>query len=57
DTGVLPPTAPLARPAAEVIAELAAGARPEFPVTIAIQREDEAVTGEMTVVWTLRPNA
>lgn len=50
-------TATLGRPAAEVVAELDAGGRPEFPVTIAIQREDEAVTGEMTVVWTLRPNA
>ncbi|OAH15489.1 hypothetical protein STSP_10910 [Streptomyces jeddahensis] len=49
-------TASLGRPAADVIAELDAGQRPEFPVSIAIQREDGAVTGEMTVVWTLRPN-
>ncbi|MEU3408470.1 DUF4442 domain-containing protein [Streptomyces sp. NPDC006670] len=55
--GVVTATATLGRPAAEVVAELDAGGRPEFPVTIAIQREDEAVTGEMTVVWTLRPNA
>ncbi|MFD8795958.1 DUF4442 domain-containing protein [Streptomyces vinaceus] len=55
--GVVTATATLGRPAAEVIAELDAGGRPEFPVTIAIQREDEAVTGEMTVIWTLRPNA
>lgn len=33
------------------------GERPEFPVTVAIQRADGAVTGEMTVVWTLRPNS
>ncbi|AJE86981.1 MULTISPECIES: DUF4442 domain-containing protein [Streptomyces] len=49
-------TATLGRPASEVIAELDAGGRPEFPVSIAIAREDGAVTGEMTVVWTLRPN-
>ncbi|MFB9518162.1 DUF4442 domain-containing protein [Streptomyces purpureus] len=55
--GVVTATATLGRPAADVIAELDAGERPEFPVTIAITREDGAVTGEMTVVWTLRPNA
>jgi hypothetical protein len=49
-------TATLGRPAVEVVAELDAGERPEFPVTVAIQRADGAVTGEMTVVWTLRPN-
>nr|MDT0526660.1 DUF4442 domain-containing protein [Streptomyces sp. DSM 41633] len=27
------------------------------PVAIEIQRADGAVTGEMTVVWTLRPNS
>lgn len=42
---------------AEVVAELDAGKRPEFPVAIEIRRADGAVTGEMTVVWTLRPNA
>ncbi|MER5709778.1 MULTISPECIES: DUF4442 domain-containing protein [unclassified Streptomyces] len=55
--GVVTATATLGRPAAEVVAELDAGQRPEFPVRIAITREDGAVTGEMTVVWTLRPNA
>jgi hypothetical protein len=54
--GPVTATATLGRPAAEVVAELDAGQRPEFPVTIAIQRADGAVTGEMTVVWTLRPN-
>ncbi|MFF1813518.1 DUF4442 domain-containing protein [Streptomyces sp. NPDC058251] len=54
--GPVTATATLGRPAAEVVAELDAGQRPEFPVDIAIQREDGAVTGEMTVVWTLRPN-
>ncbi|MFF3958893.1 DUF4442 domain-containing protein [Streptomyces sp. NPDC001890] len=55
--GVVTATATLGRPVAEVIAELDEGKRPEFPVTIGIQRADGAVTGEMTVVWTLRPNA
>ncbi|MGW0468261.1 DUF4442 domain-containing protein [Streptomyces sp. NPDC003027] len=55
--GVVTATATLGRPAAEVVAGLDAGERPEFPVHIAITREDGAVTGEMTVVWTLRPNS
>jgi acyl-coenzyme A thioesterase PaaI-like protein len=55
--GVVTATATLGRPAADVVAELDAGARPEFPVHIAITREDGAVTGEMTVVWTLRPHS
>ncbi|MFJ2876014.1 DUF4442 domain-containing protein [Streptomyces sp. NPDC094461] len=55
--GVVTATATLGRPVAAVIAELDAGERPEFPVAIEIRREDGAVTGEMTVVWTLRPNA
>ena len=50
-------TAVLGRPAADVIAELAAGERPEFPVAVTLQRADDAVTGEMTVIWTLRPNS
>ncbi|MDN3055097.1 DUF4442 domain-containing protein [Streptomyces sp. SRF1] len=53
--GPVTATATLGRPAAEVIAELDAGQRPEFPVNIAINREDGAVTGEMSIVWTLRP--
>ncbi|MFG3186968.1 DUF4442 domain-containing protein [Streptomyces nigra] len=54
--GAVTATATLGRPASEVIAQLDAGERPEFPVTIDIRRGDGAVTGEMTVVWTLRPN-
>ncbi|MGW0736778.1 DUF4442 domain-containing protein [Streptomyces sp. NPDC002851] len=54
--GPVTATATLGRPAADVVAELDAGERPEFPVAIQITREDGAVTGEMTVVWTLRPN-
>jgi acyl-coenzyme A thioesterase PaaI-like protein len=55
-TGEVTATATLGRPAAEVVAELDAGRRPEFPVSVALRRADGAVTGEMTVVWTLRPN-
>ncbi|MFD4656654.1 DUF4442 domain-containing protein [Kitasatospora sp. NPDC058444] len=50
-------TAVLGRPATEVVAELDAGGRPEFPVTVEITRADGAVTGVMTVTWTLRPNS
>ncbi|GGR83575.1 DUF4442 domain-containing protein [Streptomyces eurythermus] len=53
--GVVTATATLGRPAAEVVAELDAGQRPEFPVSVEIRRADGAVTGEMSVLWTLRP--
>ncbi|MFI7241206.1 DUF4442 domain-containing protein [Streptomyces qinglanensis] len=54
--GVVTATAELGRPAAEVVAELDRGERPEFPVRVALRRPDGAVSSEMTVVWTLRPN-
>ncbi|MEC4020388.1 DUF4442 domain-containing protein [Streptomyces sp. H27-D2] len=54
--GPVTATAELGRPIADVLAELDAGERPEFPVHIAITREDGAVTGEMSIIWTLRPN-
>ncbi len=54
--GAVTATAVLGRPAADVIAELDEGKRPEFPITVQITRADGAVTGVMTVVWTLRPN-
>jgi acyl-coenzyme A thioesterase PaaI-like protein len=46
----------LDRPPTEVEEQLAAGERPEFPVTVELSREDGAVAAVMTVVWTLRPN-
>lgn len=55
--GELLATATLGRPVAEVVAELDAGQRPEFPVHVSLTREDGAETGRMTVVWTLRPNS
>ncbi|WP_031088828.1 DUF4442 domain-containing protein [Streptomyces sp. NRRL WC-3549] len=54
--GALTATATLGRPVADVVAELDAGERPEFPVAVEIRRADGAVTSEMSVVWTLRPN-
>ncbi|WP_328898186.1 DUF4442 domain-containing protein [Streptomyces sp. NBC_00236] len=55
--GEVTATATLGRPVADVVAELDAGERPEFPVAVRIRRADGAVTGEMTVLWTLRPIA
>ncbi|MEV4134342.1 DUF4442 domain-containing protein [Dactylosporangium sp. NPDC049742] len=54
--GPVQAVARLGRPVSEVLAELAAGERPEFPVTIEVTRADGAVTTEMTVVWTIRPH-
>ena len=55
-TGVLRAEAVLGRPAAEVVAELASGTRPEFPVHVTVTNADGVTTAEMTVTWTLRPN-
>lgn len=49
-------TARLGRLPAEVIAELNAGQRPEFPVEVEIGTEDGTTTSVLTVVWTLRPH-
>lgn len=49
-------TAVLTRPAAEILAELDAGTRPEFRVDITIATDDGTVTGQMYVVWTLKLN-
>lgn len=48
-------TARMSRPAEDVIAELEAGQRPEFRVDIELQTADGTVTGEMMVLWTLKP--
>ncbi|WP_405017497.1 DUF4442 domain-containing protein [Kitasatospora sp. NBC_00070] len=55
--GVVTATATLDRPAADVVAELDKGERPEFTVTVDITRADGDVTGVMTITWTLRPNS
>jgi hypothetical protein len=53
--GALTAEAVLGRPADEVLAELDAGQRPEFPVHCTIRNAEGVTTAEMTVVWTLRP--
>ncbi|WP_253887682.1 DUF4442 domain-containing protein [Actinokineospora diospyrosa] len=53
--GPLTAEAVLSRPAAEVIAELDAGTRPEFAVKCTIRNAEGTTTAEMTVVWTLKP--
>jgi len=54
--GAVRAAARLGRPAQEVIAELDAGGRPEFPVHVEITTDDGRPAAELTVVWTLRPN-
>ncbi|WLS46548.1 DUF4442 domain-containing protein [Micromonospora profundi] len=49
-------TARLGRSAQEVIDELEAGQRPEFPIEVQIGTEDGKHTSTLTVLWTLRPN-
>ncbi|MDT7784188.1 MAG: hypothetical protein QOF58_2607 [Pseudonocardiales bacterium] len=53
--GALRAEAVLGRPAEDILAELESGTRPEFPVTIMITNAEGVTTGEMTVVWTLKP--
>ena len=54
--GPLTAVAVLGRPAADVLAELDAGIRPEFAVDVTVTDGDGRETTRMTVVWTLRPN-
>lgn len=54
--GPLTAVAVLDRPAADVLAELDAGTRPEFTVSVSITDGEGRETTRMTVVWTLRPN-
>ncbi|CAL9653610.1 DUF4442 domain-containing protein [Saccharothrix sp. NPDC042600] len=54
--GVLRAEAVLGRPADEVVAELDAGTRPEFPVNVTVTNAEGVTTAEMVVVWTLKPN-
>ncbi|ANZ36788.1 DUF4442 domain-containing protein [Lentzea guizhouensis] len=53
--GALTAEAVLGRAAEEVLAELDSGTRPEFPVTVTITNAEGVTTGEMVVVWTLKP--
>ncbi|GAA1249554.1 DUF4442 domain-containing protein [Pseudonocardia aurantiaca] len=54
--GPLSAEAVLDRPAADVLAELDEGKRPEFAVDVTITDASGRETTRMTVVWTLRPN-
>lgn len=53
--GPVTATARMMRTAEAVLEELEAGGRPEFLVEISIANEEGVVTGEMTIVWTLKP--
>lgn len=53
-TGPLTAEAVLTRPAADVLAELDSGVRPELPVECTIRNAEGVTTAEMTVVWTLK---
>ena len=55
--GPIVATAVMTRTAQEILAELESGNRPEFRVDITLETEDGAVTGQMSVLWTLKPNA
>ncbi len=46
----------LARPSAEVRADLADAGKARFDIDVVIRDESGATTGEMTVSWALRPN-
>lgn len=54
--GPLTAVAVLDRDPADVLAELDAGARPEFTVSVTITDAEGRETTRMTVVWTLRPH-
>lgn len=53
--GPVTATATLDRPGSEILAELDAGARPEFAIAIDLTTLDGALTGQMNIVWTLKP--
>lgn len=53
--GAVTATATLTRTVAEILADLDAGERPQFRVDVDITDDGGAVTGQMYVVWTLKP--
>ncbi len=54
--GPVTASARMMRSADEVLNELERGGRPEFLVEIDITTADGTNTGQMTIVWTLKPN-
>ncbi|WHT19820.1 DUF4442 domain-containing protein [Crossiella sp. CA-258035] len=55
--GQLTATATLGRPAAEAVAELESGTRPEIPVHVEITNAEGVVTGALDIIWTLKPHS
>lgn len=53
--GPVTATATLDRPGSEILAELDGGARPEFIIAIDLTTLDGTLTGQMNIVWTLKP--
>ncbi len=54
--GPVTATARMMRSGEEVLKELDGGGRPEFLVEIDLSTADGTLTGQMTIVWTLKPN-
>ena len=54
--GPVTATARMMRSGEEILAELDGGGRPEFLVEIDLATADGTVTGQMTIVWTPKPN-
>lgn len=54
--GPVTATARMMRSGEEILGELDRGGRPEFLVEIDLTSSDGTVTGQMTIVWTLKPN-
>lgn len=52
--GPVTATATMTRTAEEILAELRTGARPQFRVDVTIATQDGTVTGQMSVLWTLK---
>ncbi len=53
--GEVTATATMSRTRDEIMTDLDAGRRPEFAVEILITTADGTVTGEMSILWTLKP--
>jgi uncharacterized protein (TIGR00369 family) len=54
--GPVTATARMMRSGEQILKELEDGGRPEFVVEVELANTDAVVTGEMTIVWTLKPN-
>lgn len=52
--GPVTATATMTRTAEEILAEMRTGASPQFRVDVTIATQDGTVTGQMSVLWTLK---